>query len=76
MRYDPTVSRRSGRGSPARSPVACLLAGHHYGEDHGVGGGIRRRVCARCGAVTIDLTGAEEMEARRRQILATPGSDR
>lgn len=55
--------------------VACLVGRHNYGEDHGVGAGILRRVCEVCGAVTIDLRGADERSdppARARQTISSP----
>lgn len=32
---------------------------HEYGEARAIGGGILRRVCPTCGAVSIDLTATE-----------------
>lgn len=59
--------------------LACLIGRHHYGEDHGVGSEILRRVCRGCGAVTIDLRGAGELSdplVQTRQGRISPGSDR
>ena len=41
----------------------CKKGRHFYGEAQSVGGGIRRQVCTECGAVSIDLTGADESNA-------------
>jgi hypothetical protein len=59
--------------------LACLIGWHHYGEDHGVGAGILRRVCRVCRAVTIDLRGADELSdslVQTRHAITSPGSDR
>lgn len=39
----------------------CRKGFHGYGEPQNVGGGILRRVCGTCAAVTIDLTQAGEL---------------
>lgn len=43
--------------------AACRKGRHAYGESQSIGAGIQRRVCATCGEVTIDLTGAEPLSA-------------
>jgi hypothetical protein len=39
----------------------CRKGRHEYGGAQNVGAGIRRQVCIECGAVTIDLTGTDEL---------------
>lgn len=59
--------------------MTCFLGRHHYGEDHGIGAGILRRACSVCGAVTIDLTRAEEPSepvVQTRHPITSLGSDR
>lgn len=66
---------RNDQGWGRLAAVACLVGWHHYGENHGVGAGILRRVCEVCGAVTIDLRGADELSdspARTRQAASSP----
>lgn len=41
----------------------CRKGRHAYGESQDIGAGIERRVCETCGEVTIDLTGAEPLQA-------------
>jgi hypothetical protein len=51
---------------------ACRGDRHKYGRPRLVGAGITRKVCRRCGAVTIDLSGAEEavrLEASPERLL-------
>ena len=40
----------------------CRKDNHNYGEEQNIGAGILRRVCATCGAVSIDLTSADELK--------------
>jgi hypothetical protein len=42
---------------------SCRRGRHRYGMSQQVGGGIMRQVCLACGSVTIDITGAGEMDA-------------
>ena len=41
----------------------CRKGRHEFGETQNVGAGIRRQVCIECGAVTIDLSKADELTA-------------
>ncbi|HEX6947628.1 MAG TPA: hypothetical protein VF246_09790 [Acidimicrobiia bacterium] len=41
----------------------CRKGLHSYGPTQEIGGGISRRVCEVCHAVSIDLSGAYEMGA-------------
>jgi hypothetical protein len=43
------------------SRAACRKGRHSYGESQNIGAGILRRVCGKCGEVTIDLTGVDEV---------------
>ena len=52
----------------------CKKGRHRYGEGQGIGGGILRQVCVICGAVSIDLTGAESMDGTKSAPLTS--SDR
>jgi hypothetical protein len=56
-----TTGRRSRRD--ARNE--CRSGVHRYGGRSTVGGGILRRVCLACGAISIDLTAIEEPLAVR-----------
>jgi hypothetical protein len=38
----------------------CRAGRHVYGPAQHVGGGLIRRICIRCDAVSIDLTAADE----------------
>lgn len=62
-----TVSHVRPRPSKRDSRPNCRKGIHSFGPTQEVGGGISRRVCDRCSAVSIDLTGAYEM--------ATPSPD-
>jgi hypothetical protein len=39
----------------------CRKGRHDYGQAQRIGAGIRRQVCETCGAVSIDLTGSDEL---------------
>jgi len=41
---------------------SCRRGRHRYGSPQRVGGGITRQVCLACGAVSIDLNSAAEMD--------------
>ncbi len=54
------MSERSGRRSRRLARVDCNMGRHRYGSSQSVGGGIERRVCLACAAVSIDLTSATD----------------
>lgn len=57
----PTDQQRvAGRRLRRRARAECRENRHRYGAAQEIGGGILRRVCAVCGAVSIDLTAADE----------------
>ncbi|MFQ5522288.1 MAG: hypothetical protein ACE5F5_01750 [Acidimicrobiia bacterium] len=39
----------------------CRKGRHNFGQAQNIGAGIRRQVCDACGAVSIDLTGGENL---------------
>ena len=41
--------------------TSCRKGRHHYGKTQIIGGGITRQVCRVCGAVTIDLSAADDI---------------
>jgi hypothetical protein len=49
--------------APKRRKSDCKKGLHDYGATQNIGAGIARRVCARCSAVTIDLTSTYELGA-------------
>jgi hypothetical protein len=51
---------KEGRRDRRKARTDCRAGRHRYGSGQQVGGGIVRRVCAACGAVSIDLTAADE----------------
>jgi hypothetical protein len=55
---------------------ACKKGRHRYGETQSIGGGIVRQICGKCGAVSIDLTGATDDRASSRQANASTGVER
>jgi hypothetical protein len=58
---DPTTSTIGRRARSA--PPECRADRHRYGPPQSIGGGILRRLCPSCGAVSIDLTEADEPAA-------------
>ncbi len=40
---------------------SCRKGRHRYGESQHIGAGMLRQICEVCNAVTIDLTGADEL---------------
>jgi len=54
------TDRTGGRRDRRRARVECRENKHRYGSPTPVGAGIQRRVCLACGAVSIDLTGADD----------------
>lgn len=52
----------------------CRKGRHHYGQAQNIGAGMRRQVCGTCSAVSIDLTGVEELTtplaSNQRSIMA------
>lgn len=48
-----------------RARADCRRGHHRYGSGQEIGGGIVRRVCLACGAVSIDLTGATQPHETR-----------
>lgn len=52
--------RISGRRVRRRAMADCRNQKHRYGSAQEIGGGILRRVCVVCGAVSIDLTAVED----------------
>lgn len=55
---DDSTSRETRNRRKARQ--ACRDGIHRYGSGSDVGGGILRRLCGVCGAVSIDLTPSDE----------------
>lgn len=55
---DPPPGRRIRR----RARADCRRGRHRFGSGRDAGGGIVRRICLACGAVTIDLTAADAPE--------------
>ncbi|HJQ94874.1 MAG TPA: hypothetical protein VJ935_04105 [Acidimicrobiia bacterium] len=51
----PRVPRHTA--SRRRALAACREGRHRYGPGTEAGGGIIRRVCRFCGALSVDLTG-------------------
>lgn len=49
--------------TPRLKRLSCRKGRHDFGEAQHIGGGITRRVCQACSAVSIDLTGAHEVES-------------
>gem|GEM_PF-6506364 len=69
------MSQRSvGRRDRRRARAQCRENRHRYGSAAPIGAGITRRVCLACGAVSIDLTGAEPPAPT--DVTASPGSFR
>jgi hypothetical protein len=52
---------RPKAGKRRRDKPNCRKGIHLFGPAQEVGGGITRRVCELCSAVSIDLTGAHPM---------------
>lgn len=50
----------SGRRSRRKAKANCRAEQHRFGSGQVIGGGILRRVCSACGAVSIDLTSVED----------------
>ena len=40
--------------------ASCKEGTHRFGSGSHIGGGILRRICDACGAISIDLTAAED----------------
>lgn len=53
-------SQSNGRRLRRRARSDCKSGRHRYGSAQLIGGGIERRICSVCDAVSIDLTAAEE----------------
>lgn len=66
---DPSTAGRRAR----RAPPACQDDRHRYGPPQPIGGGILRRLCLACGAVSIDLTEADEPAASGALFRPRPG---
>lgn len=52
--------RNTGRRSRRKAAADCREGRHRYGAPQLIGGGMSRQTCPICGAVTIDITGADE----------------
>lgn len=50
----------AGRRERRKHLADCRRDRHRYGVAKPVGGGIARRTCVACGAVSIDLTSTED----------------
>ncbi len=62
-RDTPMTDDATSRGSRVRRKArqACREGVHRFGAGSDVGGGILRRICGVCGAVSIDLTASDEV---------------
>jgi hypothetical protein len=56
----------SPKDEATRGKPSCRRGRHRYGPAQNVGGGILRLVCARCGAVSIDLRDATPVDDEAR----------
>lgn len=50
------MPRRRRKLSRRRALIDCRLGHHRFGPGNEAGGGIVRRTCRHCGALSIDLT--------------------
>jgi hypothetical protein len=53
----------------------CKKGNHRYGEGQSIGGGILRQICVVCGAVSIDLTGAEAVDGVQPAVVTSSEID-
>src|SRR5687767_3382897 len=57
------MPRRRRKLSRRRALIDCRLGHHRLGPGNEAGGGIVRRTCRHCGALSIDLTSVETSKA-------------
>lgn len=66
------AQRETGRRSRRKARADCRKGRHRYGSPQAVVGGIYRQTCTACGAVTIDISQADDFEHADSQLFASP----
>lgn len=55
-----SIEKDSGRRSRRKAELECRKGRHRYAAPRNIGGGMSRQICLACGAVSIDITDAED----------------